>query len=142
MIAIVEYLTELFWECNKEYFDNSLPTPYIELFDSFKNVARFEYFKNKKGSKKPIKNQIIKFTKNYDFDENTIRDIMVHEMIHYYIAWNRIKDNKAHGKQFMKMAEEYNQKYGLSIKVTIDVSPFLINKETSKKIPWYLRLFT
>jgi len=40
------------------------------------------------------------------------------------------------------MAEEYNQKYGLSIKVTIDVSPFLINKETSKKIPWYLRLFT
>ena len=67
---------------------------------------------------------------------------MVHEMIHYYIARNRIKDNKAHGKQFMKMAEEYNQKYGLSIKVTIDVSPFLINKETSKKIPWYLRLFT
>jgi hypothetical protein len=36
MIATVEYLTELFWEWNKEYFDNSLPTPYIELFDSFK----------------------------------------------------------------------------------------------------------
>ena len=142
MIATVEYLTELFWECNKKYFDNSLPTPYIELFDSVNKIARFEYYKNKKGSKKPIKNQIIKFTKNYDFDKNTIRDIMVHEMIHYYIAWNRIKDNKAHGKQFMKMAEEYNQKYGLSIKVTIDVSPFLINKETSKKIPWYLRLFT
>ncbi len=43
MIATVEYLTELFWECNKEYFDNSLPTPYIELFDSFKHIARFEY---------------------------------------------------------------------------------------------------
>ena len=141
MIATVEYLTELFWECNKVYFDNSLPTPYIELFDSLKHIARFEYYKNKKGSKKPIKNQIIKFTKNYDFDENIIRDIMVHEMIHYYIAWNRIKDNKTHGKQFMKMAEEYNQKYGLSIKVTIDASPFLINKEASKKYPWYLRLF-
>lgn len=111
MIATVEYLTELFWECNKVYFDNTLPTPYIELFDSLKHIARFEYSKNKKGSKKPIRNQIIKFTKNYDFDENIIRDIMVHEMIHYYIAWNRIKDNKAHGKQFMEMAEEYNQKY-------------------------------
>ncbi len=43
MIATVEYLTELFWECNKMYFDKSLPTPYIEIFDSIKIIASFEY---------------------------------------------------------------------------------------------------
>lgn len=140
MIATVEYLTELFWECNKEYFDKSLPTPYIELFDGIKIIASFEYCKNKKNSKKPIRNQILKFSKNFDFDEKVLRDIMVHEMIHYYIAWNRIKDNRSHGKQFMKMAERLNLEYGLSIKKSLDASPFLINKQASK-IPWYLKLF-
>ena len=39
---------------------------------------------------------------------------MVHEMIHYYIAWNNIKDNKTHGDEFMRIAEEMNTKYGFN----------------------------
>ena len=134
MIATVEYLTELFWECNKEYFDNSLPTPYIELFDSFKNIARFEYFKNKKGSKKPIKNQIIKFSKNYDFDEKIIRDIMVHEMIHYFIGFNQLEDATAHGPIFIHMMNEINSKYHrhitVSHKSTDEQKEALVDKKT------------
>ena len=43
MKADVNTLTNMFWDCNRKYFDNSLPTPYIELFDRPNIVARFEY---------------------------------------------------------------------------------------------------
>ena len=36
-------------------------------------------------------------------------NIMAHEMIHYYIAEHQIKDNKAHGREFMRMAQELNE---------------------------------
>lgn len=87
MKADVNTLTNMFWDCNRKYFDNSLPTPYIELFDRPNIVARFEYRRNGKKAKKPIGNQIIYSSKTYEFDENTMRDVMVHEMIHYYTAW-------------------------------------------------------
>ena len=40
---------------------------------------------------------------------------MVHEMIHYYLAWNRVKTKKYHGKEFMEIANGLNEKYGLNI---------------------------
>ena len=83
----------MFWDCNRKYFDNSLPTPYIELFDRPNIVARFEYQRNGKKTKKPIRYQVIYFSKTYEFDENTMRDVMVHEMIHYYTAWNQFTDS-------------------------------------------------
>ena len=43
-------------------------------------------------------------------------------MIHYYIAEHQIKDNKAHGREFMRIAQELNEKYGLHITKTVDGS--------------------
>ena len=47
---------------------------------------------------------------------------MAHEMIHYYLAEHQIKDDKSHGKEFMRMAQELNEKYGLNITETLDAS--------------------
>ena len=48
MKADVNTLTNMFWDYNRKYFDNSLPTPYIELFDRPNVVARFQYQRNGK----------------------------------------------------------------------------------------------
>ena len=89
------------------------------LFDRPNIVARFEYQRNGKKAKKPIRNQIIYFSKTYEFNENTMRDVMVHEMIHYYTAWNRIKDNGSHGRQFWRIAKEFSERYGLNITIKV-----------------------
>ena len=119
MKADVNTLTHMFWDCNRKYFGNSLPTPYIALFDKPNIVARFEYRRNGKKTKKPIRYQVFYFSKTYEFDENTMCDVMVHEMIHYYIAWNRIKDNGSHGRQFWRIAKEFNERYGLNITIKV-----------------------
>lgn len=123
MIANWDTMPEMFNECNKKYFNGSLPSPKYGLMNKLNVLARFEYNKNKKG-KNPIKWQEIKFSDCYDFPENSFRDLMVHELIHYYIAWNGIKDNKEHGKEFMRIANELNTKYNLNVTQKVDASSF------------------
>ena len=102
--------------------------------NSLKLLARFEYTRNPKKSKKSIRNQTIKISDCFDFPENVFIDLMVHEMIHYYIAWNRIKDNKPHGKEFMRIANEMNEKHGLEITKTLDASSFKLTEKAPKVV--------
>jgi hypothetical protein len=123
MIADINTMSRMFKECNEKYFDGSLPKPGFQLINKLNTLARFVYNKDKKG-KHPIKWQVVKFTDCYDFPEEDFREIMVHELIHYYIAWNGIKDNKDHGREFMRIANEINEKYGLNVTKTKDASSF------------------
>lgn len=123
MIANITTMSKMFRECNENYFDGSLPTPGFQLINKLNTLARFVYNKDKKG-KHPIKWQVVKFTDCYDFPEEDFREIMVHELIHYYIAWNGIKDNKDHGREFMRIANEINEKYGLNVTKAKDASSF------------------
>ena len=123
MIANWTTMSQMFRECNKKYFNGSLPSPKYGLMNKLNILARFECNKNKKGEK-PIKWQEIKFSDCYDFPENVFRNLMVHELIHYYIAWNGIKDNKDHGKKFMRIANELNTKYNLNVTKKVDASSF------------------
>ena len=135
MIANWTTMSQMFRECNKKYFNGSLPSPKYGLMNKLNILARFEYNKNKNG-KKPIKWQEIKFSDCYDFPEDSFRDLMVHELIHYYIAWNGIKDNKEHGKEFMRIANELNTKYNLNVTKKVDASSF----PRTEKAPKYTGL--
>jgi predicted SprT family Zn-dependent metalloprotease len=49
---------------------------------------------------------------------------MVHEMIHYYLAYTGKDVKMKHGEEFKKMASKLNHKYGLNITTTIDSTPY------------------
>ena len=131
MIADYNTMPRIFWECNRLYFDQSLPTPRFGMMKKLNTLARFEYQNNKKG-KAPIKRQIILFSEYYDFDEETFKNLMVHEMIHYYLAWNGVKTELDHGKEFMAIANELNEKYGLNVTKTLDASSFTRTEQAPK----------
>ena len=132
MIADFNTLPLMFIECNKKYFNSSLPRPKYDIMHKNGTLAKFVYNKNKNG-KYPIRLQKIVMSDLFDFPEDIFRDIVIHEMIHYYIAWNGIKDNKTHGREFMKMANELNEKYGLNVTKYFDASPYLRPEFASKK---------
>jgi hypothetical protein len=111
-----------------------LPTPIFEAVGRFDLLGKFEWHNNGKKDKKPIRNQTIKMSSYYDYPESDFVNTMVHEMIHYYLAWNRIKDNKPHGKQFMKMASELNKKYRLDVTVKKDASSYGLTEDAPKSV--------
>ena len=129
-------MPHIFWECNQLYFNNKLRTPKFGLIHTYRNLGKFEYRWGEK--KKPVKKRhmVILMSDYFDFDEDTFRNIMVHEMIHYYLYLNSTSDcstfsrflrvlgfkNSDHGPEFMAMAESLNQKYGLNITISYDAS--------------------
>jgi hypothetical protein len=52
---------------------------------------------------------------------------MVHEMIHYYLAYTKADLAIEHGKQFKNMANYLNSMFGLNI------TPYINDKEYIKK---------
>ena len=76
----------------------------------------------------------------FDFPEDIFKNIMAHEMIHFYLLLNG-KDNKAsHGSDFKAMAQALNQKYGLNITTTYDASE-IPNSPNAHKRTWWRNLF-
>jgi predicted SprT family Zn-dependent metalloprotease len=67
-------------------------------------------------------NCVLEISKRYNYTESQLRDIMVHEMIHYYLAYTGKDIKMKHGKEFEKMANHLNKKYGLNITATIDTN--------------------
>lgn len=134
MVADFDTMPMVFYDCNEKYFNGELPTPKFGLINNTKLIARFEYRKSNKKDKdkNPLEHKIILFSDCFDYDENDFIEIMVHEMIHYYIAWNGIKDNGSHGNVFLKMANEMKNKYGLNITKTKDASSFKKTKNAPK----------
>jgi predicted SprT family Zn-dependent metalloprotease len=77
-------------------------------------------------------NQTIEISDNYDYTESQLRDILVHEMIHYYLAYKGIDPQCNHGREFNKMADNFNRTYGMNITSTIDLTPYKIKNGNSK----------
>ena len=122
MKATIENMTTVFKECNEKYFNNSLPRPRFAVMHSWAKSGEFVY-EPRKTDKGRILKRSIYMTDCFDFTEKQFRDIMAHEMIHYFIAWNHIKDDDDHGTEFMKMAERLNKEHGFNITKKIDVCP-------------------
>ena len=73
----------------------------------------------------------------FDWEEDALRDVIVHEMIHYYLAYKHIDNNISHGEEFQKMAQEMNDKYGLNVTVKVDTTNFK-RTPSAPKLGYYL----
>lgn len=133
MIADYNTMPQMFWYCNHQYFDRKLSSPKYGIIHSFRTLGLFE-FNKKKG--KADKNKKILISDYYDLDEESFRNIMVHEMIHYYLLMNGTKDKKDHGDDFKAMAQELNQKYGLNITITFDTTNIPNSPHAPKRTWW------
>lgn len=112
-------MEQWFTTFNEQYFDCVLPLPRLALSRSktrlgsmsCKRVTRLL-----RGTK--FSDFTIRLSNYYDLSERDFQNILLHEMIHYHIAYTGVKDSSPHGVVFRRMAEVFNRKYGWNIKVT------------------------
>jgi len=110
-------LVASFTEYNKNYFGNILPYPEFKIRKSY---LTFGYFSCDYNPDYSMYNCLLEISNRYNYTEEQLRDIMVHEMIHYYLAYTGKDIKMEHGEEFKKMANKLNRKYGLNITVTIN----------------------
>ena len=118
MLYGIAHLQVIFREFNKAYFGNILPMPYFRIMHGVNLLGLFTY---SPGSV-PGTTEVIDISDFYDYDGNQLRDLLVHEMIHYYLCYTGVEVYPSHGTAFVNMARRLNHTYGLNVTPTIDLS--------------------
>ena len=138
MVANQDNMLLTFDECNMEYLEGKLLFPQFGLLHSYRT---FGYFKYSKGGwfDKTIYDPVIMITDYYDFTQEQFVNIMVHEMIHYYLAYFGKDKRCRHGKEFKEMAERLNIVYGLNITPYLNMSIYKRREGTPWLSYWILQ---
>ena len=119
MKATIPYVEKKFEEFNQLIFDGKLPKLPIELSDAKTFLGLCVYKKRRTLLGKVVCYDFkLRINTRIDLDEAEVEDIIIHEMIHYYIGYNRIVDTSAHGRVFRQLMTEINERYGRHIRVS------------------------
>lgn len=104
MIPTIEYLIRYFNIYNARYFNSILPVPAFELMNAKHHLG--QYLNPSIGGHK------IRITKAYEGAEVFFQNILIHEMIHYYLNFIGDKDKgwaRSHGPNFKREAARINR---------------------------------
>jgi len=136
-ISVVPNIYNVMWlfnEYNKKCFRGELPRPMLNLVHDKKTLGRFtcDFYDDE------MENPQIDISDSYEYTEDRLRDVLVHEMIHYYLAYTQQDVYLTHGKKFKVMANYINTNFGMNITETVDVS----DMNRVKHGNWFTNMFS
>ena len=127
----------LFAQYNIKYFESELPFPKFKIMHSYRTFGEYSCRTCPEGHF----GDVISISDNYDYTEDQLRDIIVHEMIHMYLMHFGIDRKCSHGKAFKNMMTDLNIRYGLNISVQTDFSEYKLMDGKSKFMHTICTLF-
>ena len=110
MKPTVPYIQSRFDEFNACYFGGSLPPVPIRLSHAKGFLGKLTFTRRKQGLFRGYKNEdfVLRINVRIDLPEPLIEDTILHEMIHYFIAFNQLKDTSTHGQLFRREMARIN----------------------------------
>lgn len=118
MIATIPYIEAKFDAFNKLIFGGELPRIPIVLGSATRVVGAFSCkVRRNFWGKKEYFDLKLRFSKKFNLPENELEDVIIHEMIHYYIHFKNLKDKSAHGPLFKNLMNQINKNFGRKISI-------------------------
>ncbi len=110
MTPTVEYIQARFEEYNARYFDGTLPTLPIKLSNARTFLGKLCYKKRRAWLFGPYNYSdfVLRINTRMDMSEELLQDTILHEMIHYYIAVQHLRDTRTHGQLFRQHMKRIN----------------------------------
>lgn len=117
MTPTVPFIQQTFDRFDALCFEGVLPPVPIVLTKAKTFLGKMEYRQKRDifGNVISCSDFRLKISTNFNLSQEEQEDVVIHEMIHYYIAFHRIKDTSVHGDTFKRMMAYINQKYGRHI---------------------------
>ena len=119
MIPTIEYIARKVDEYNALMFEGKLPMPQIQLSKARTFVGMCVAKKRRTllhGTK--LSDFRLKFSICFDLPEEEWEDTIIHEMIHYHIGVNNLRDTSAHGELFRKMMNDINRRFNRHVSIS------------------------
>lgn len=131
MRATLNFLEERFDVFNDSIFSGRLPRPLMHVSSARSFMGQFKVERLVKKINN-IETYHLTLSNRYDLEENVLEDIVIHEMIHFFIHFSRIKDTSSHGPQFRKLMNEINRGFGRHISVSHRCSKKELESDNAK----------
>lgn len=129
-----KYIKKNFDEYNSLYFNGILPSPIFSIENTYDYIGIFTYYKTTKKRKESYS---ISFSNYIDLNEEQFKNVLIHEMIHYYLVYTKIDLSFKHNANFKSIMNRLNSKYNLNIKVKPNLWTYK-RKKDAPKFEWYL----
>ena len=132
MIPTLEYLEERFDTFNAMCFDGALPRIPIRLSHARSFVGRIQYkpVRNWRGKVVRCEDFVLRISTRFDLSEAETEDTLIHEMIHYWIAFTGQRDSSTHGRLFRAKMKEINESYGRHLTISHRSTPEELDRDT------------
>ena len=128
MIPTIPSIEGMFDRFNAQMFEGRLPKITVQLSDAKSFIGMCTYKKRHHPfGRVEYYDFRLRINRRIDLTETELEDTVIHEMIHYHIALNHLRDTSAHGTTFRSLMDDINRKYGRH--VTISHHPTKEQKE-------------
>lgn len=118
MMPDKEKIAAWFDEFNNNYFESSLPMPRLSCGKSRTRLGTMSCKRRRTSRGWENYDYTIRLSTYYEQSEEQLRTVLLHEMIHYYIAYKGISDDAPHGSAFRAMMHRLNARHGWHITVS------------------------
>lgn len=134
MLMTTTLLSQYYKKYNQEYFNNLLPS-YCRfgLLTGREGRKYLGIYNSDQDDNFNVLDQEILMSNEYDWEEEQIRDVLLHEMIHEYLIIHKIDSDGTHGSHFTRMMNMFNKRFGTNISIVYDLDNF---KRIKKKNWW------
>ncbi|MDY4038585.1 MAG: SprT-like domain-containing protein [Prevotella sp.] len=116
-----EWLGHWFDRFNHDYFADRLPRPRLSVGRSRTRLGSMTCRRQIRMLRTVRTDYAIRLSNYYDQSERQFQNVLLHEMIHYDLAYSGQRDSSPHGPLFRSRMNELNRLHGWEITVTTSV---------------------
>jgi len=140
MIPTVEYVQKKIGEFNTLVFSSCLPPIPVKLTKARTFLGKVQYKRKRNLFGKVSGNTdfLMRISVMFDLTEKEQEDVILHEMIHYFIAYKGLRDTSTHGKLFRKYMEQINHDFGRNITIRHKALPGTVSPRMKEVRPHYI----
>ena len=115
----VDYLQQAFEHYNDLIFDGKLPVPKLKWSRAKTRLGQMACKTKMSWGRTKFYDFSISVSNYYKLTTEQIDDVLIHEMIHYSIAYTGLKDTSSHGIVFRGMMDKINRTFGRHITISV-----------------------
>jgi hypothetical protein len=115
----IDYLRQAFEHYNDLIFEGKLPVPKLKWSRAKTRLGQMACKRKTSWGRTKYYDFTISISNYYKLTKEEIDDVLIHEMIHYSIAYTGLKDTSAHGIVFRGMMDKINRTFNRHITISV-----------------------
>ena len=115
----IDYLRQAFEHYNDLIFEGKLPVPKLKWSRAKTRLGQMACKRKTSWGRTKYYDFTISISNYYKLTKEEIDDVLIHEMIHYSIAYTGLKDTSSHGIVFRGMMDKINRTFNRHITISV-----------------------